>query len=116
MASNAAKARRRAEALNELNRLSGMVAEHVGIEVPDIQPTNNRDPELAQIQQVEAINGLLRDVLKAGGVEVEQASESEPEAESEQQAETTDEVSMAVEKTSGKGAKKTSNRRSKGKK
>jgi hypothetical protein len=108
MASKEAKARRRAEALNELDRLSALVADKMGVEVPNLRPTNlrptNRDPELAQIERVEAVNGLLSGVLTASGVEVAEPTEDTPEGESE--AETAGEVeSPKVSKRRSKGRK-----------
>lgn len=75
MASTEAKAKRRAEGLNSLNRLSELLAEHLGIEVPDVR-TTHRDPEFAQIMQIEAINSLLEKVLVANGIEVQPVDES----------------------------------------
>jgi hypothetical protein len=103
MASKEAKARRRAEALNELDRLSALVADKMGVDVPNLRPTN-RDPELAQIERVEAVNGLLSGVLTASGVEVAEPTEDTPEGESE--AETAGEVeSPKVSKRRSKGRK-----------
>lgn len=68
MASNAAKVKRRAVALNELARLSALIAEHLEVEVPDVRPAN-RDPEMAQIERIESINDLLGKVLTASGID-----------------------------------------------
>jgi|SRR5688572_2677399 len=68
MASKEHKIIRRAQALSELSRLSGLLAEHLDIEVPDVQVTN-RDSELAEIQRIENINGLLTKILEASDVE-----------------------------------------------
>jgi hypothetical protein len=68
MATPAAKSRRRAVALNRLSELSARVAEKFGVEVPDLQVTN-RDPELAQIQKMEAMADLLEGVLGEGAEE-----------------------------------------------
>lgn len=68
MASKEHKIIRRASALSELSRLSGLLAEHLDIEVPDVQVTH-KDGELAEIQRIENINALLTQVLKASDVE-----------------------------------------------
>jgi hypothetical protein len=68
MATQAAKAERRAVGLNELKRLTVLIAEHLNVDVPDVLGVNNRDPELAQIQQIELINDLLTKVLESNGV------------------------------------------------
>jgi hypothetical protein len=73
MASNAAKAKRRAEALDELKRLSALLAEHLEIEAPQMHINNHLDPELGQIQRIENVNTLLRAVLSKVGVSVETA-------------------------------------------
>ena len=78
MATVEAKAVRRAIALNELDRLSGLLAEAFKIELGDLRPTH-KDPELQTILRVEAINGLLGEVLKASGVETETAETGETE-------------------------------------
>lgn len=75
MASTEAKAKRRAEALNKLSRLSELLADNLNVEVPNIRPSH-ADPELARILQVEAINGLLEKVLEASGVATESNSEN----------------------------------------
>lgn len=76
MASNAAKARRRALALHRMDDLAVQTADHFGVEVPDLRVTN-RDPELAQIQQVEATADLLESILKSQGVEIAKAEPDE---------------------------------------
>ena len=68
MASKEHKIVHRAQVMAELGRLSGLLADHLDIEVPDVQVTN-RDPELAEIQRIENINVLLTKVLEAGNVE-----------------------------------------------
>lgn len=70
MASHASKAKRRAVALDDLQRLSSLIAEHLEIDPPSMLPGNPVDPELAQIQQVESINELLKAVLDKSGVQV----------------------------------------------
>lgn len=85
MATQEAKAVRRAIALNELDRLSGLLAEAFKIEIPNLRPTH-RDPDLQRIQRIEAINGLLVTVLESQGVEVAEAPESPVEAEPEAEA------------------------------
>lgn len=70
MASKESKIVRRAHALSELSRLSGLLAEHLDIEVPDVQVTN-RDNELAEIQRIENINSLLDQILRASDVPTE---------------------------------------------
>jgi hypothetical protein len=70
MASRDHKIVRRAQALSELSRLSGLLAEHLDIEVPDVQSAN-RDNELAEIQRIENINALLAQILQASNVETE---------------------------------------------
>ena len=76
MASTEAKAVRRALALNELDRLSVLLAEKFEIELPDLRPTH-RDPDLQRIQRVEAINDLLMKVLQSVGVDTETEKQSE---------------------------------------
>lgn len=79
MATPAAKSRRRAEALNRLDDLAVQVAERFKVEVPDLRLTN-RDPELAQIQQMEATGDLLDAILKAsGGEQVVATEETRPD-------------------------------------
>lgn len=73
MASKEHKIVKRAQVMAELVRLSGLLAEHLDIEVPDIQVTH-RDPELAEIQRIENINTLLTAVLQASDVETEPES------------------------------------------
>jgi hypothetical protein len=68
MASKEHKVVRRAQALAELGRLSGLLAERLSIQVPDTRITG-RDSELAEIQRIEGINGLLNQVLQANEVE-----------------------------------------------
>lgn len=65
MASKEHKIVRKAQALSELARLSGQLAEQLNIELPDTQVTN-RDAELAEIQRIENTNALLTAVLEAG--------------------------------------------------
>lgn len=64
MASKDHKIVRRAQAMTEMARLSGLLAEKLGIEAPVINAAN-RDAELAEIQRIEGINGLLNKVLEA---------------------------------------------------
>lgn len=78
MASLAAKAGRKAKALNELDRLSTLIAKKYKIEVPELRPTS-RDPELARILRVEAINDLLGKVLGEEPEAEESAATKEPE-------------------------------------
>lgn len=73
MASNAAKAKRRAEALDELKRLSALLAQHLEITAPEMAVNNHVDPELGQIQRIENVNTLLRAVLDKIGVNVNSA-------------------------------------------
>jgi hypothetical protein len=68
MASTEAKAKRKAIALNEMDRLSGLLGEKLKIEVPNVRPTH-RDPEFQSIQRVEAVNELLSRMLQSLGVE-----------------------------------------------
>lgn len=75
MASTEAKARRKALGLNELDRLSGLLGEHLDIEVPDVR-ARHRDPELQSIQRVEAVNELLAKVLQSVGVEAAPEAEA----------------------------------------
>lgn len=75
MASKEHKIVRRAQAMSELSRLSALLAEHLDIELPDVQVTN-RDNELAEIQRIENINTLLTQVLKVSKVETETEPES----------------------------------------
>ena len=63
MASKEHKIIRRASALNELSRLSALLAKHFDITMPDVQITN-RDNDLAEIQRIESINGLLAQVVE----------------------------------------------------
>lgn len=71
MASKDHKIVRRAQAMAELSRLSGLLAEQLSIEVPIIEAAN-RDTELAEIHRIENINGLLAKLIEA--------SESEPKS------------------------------------
>jgi hypothetical protein len=64
MASKEHKIVRRAQALAELSRLSGLLAGRFSIGAPNVR-TTNRDGELAEIQRVESINGLLNQVLQS---------------------------------------------------
>lgn len=68
MASKEHKIVRKAQALSELARLSGLLADHLDIQVPDVQITN-RDSELAEIQRIESVNTLLAQVLQASDVD-----------------------------------------------
>lgn len=77
MASRDHKIVRRAEAMGELSRLSGLLAERLNIEAPDTQATN-RDSELAEIQRIENINKLLARLLEVSKAESESEPESEP--------------------------------------
>jgi hypothetical protein len=63
MASKEHKIVRKAQALSELARLSGQLAERLGVEVTEAQ-VNNRDSQLAEIQRIESINDLLSKVLE----------------------------------------------------
>ena len=67
MATVEKKAQRRQVALNELKRLSELIAEQLNVEVPDVSLRSNNDPELAQITQIEAINALLSNILAKTG-------------------------------------------------
>ena len=62
MASRDSKIVRRAQAMTEMARLSGLLAERLNIETPVIDATN-RDAELAEIQRLENINGLLAKLI-----------------------------------------------------
>lgn len=64
MASREHKIVRRAEAMAQLGMLSKLLAEHLKVEAPEVVATN-RDPELAEIQRIEGINGLLTQLLEA---------------------------------------------------
>lgn len=75
MASHEVKVRRRALALDELSRLSDLLADRLEIEVPNVR-AQHRDPELQNIERIEAVNELLTKVLESHGV----ASEVEQEA------------------------------------
>ena len=86
--------------MNRLDDLAVQTAEHFGVEVPDLRVTN-RDPELAQIQQVEATADLLEAILKSVGVEV-----AEPEVEASDDNET-EAPAAEDKKASKKGARKT---------
>jgi hypothetical protein len=68
MASKEHKIVRRAQALAELSRLSGLLAGRFGIGAPNVRTTNH-DGELAEIQRIEGINGLLNQVLQVNEVE-----------------------------------------------
>jgi hypothetical protein len=80
MASTEAKARRKAVALADLDRLSGLLGEHLDIEVPNVRSTH-RDPELQSIQRVESVNALLAKVLDAVGVKADDDLEGKTKAE-----------------------------------
>ena len=110
MASTAAKAKRRAMALNRLDDLAVQTADHFGVEVPDLRVTN-RDPELAQIQQVEATCDLLERILTSQGVEV---AKDEPEATQEAVdvvQDEPDEPEESTAKASKKARKRTTRRK-----
>lgn len=64
MASRDSKIVRRAQAMTELARLSGLLAEYLNIEAPVIEAAN-RDAELAEIQRIENINGMLMKMMEA---------------------------------------------------
>jgi hypothetical protein len=68
MASKEHKIVRRAQALAELGRLSCLLAERFNVLRPNVRVVN-RDGELAEIQRVERINGLLNQVLRVNEVE-----------------------------------------------
>lgn len=63
MASKEHKIVRRAQALAELGQLSCLLAERFNVPCPNVRATN-RDGELAEIQRIESINGLLNQVLQ----------------------------------------------------
>lgn len=77
MASKEHKVARRAQALSEMGRLSGLLAERFNVEVPETQITN-RDSELVEIQRIESINALLDRVLQANQVEIEKVAAKKP--------------------------------------
>lgn len=81
MASKEHKIVRRAQVLAELSRLSGLIAERYNLEVSDARITN-RDNELAEIQRLENVNGLLSSLLQADQsaclVEAEKAATKKP--------------------------------------
>lgn len=68
MASKEHKIVRRAQALAELSRLSGLLAERFNVGYPNVRVAN-RDGELIEIQRIEGINRLLNQVLQANEVE-----------------------------------------------
>lgn len=70
MASREHKIVRRADAMNQLGLLSTLLAERFNIEPVNTQVTN-KDPELAEIQRIENINGLLAQLVEAGKTEPE---------------------------------------------
>lgn len=74
MASTEHKIVRKAQALTELTRLSALLAEHLGIEVPEVSPTS-RDTQLIEIMRIEAINELLGKMLTASGIDTNPESE-----------------------------------------
>jgi hypothetical protein len=74
MASSEAKVKRRALALNELQRLSDLLADNLEIEMPDLR-AKHRDPQLEEIQRIEAVNQLLTGVLTGYGVDTEPKTE-----------------------------------------
>ena len=76
MASHEVKVKRRALALDELHRLSNLLADRLEIEVPNIRAAH-RDPELQNIQRIEAVNELLAKVLESHGLESERKPEKE---------------------------------------
>jgi pyruvate/oxaloacetate carboxyltransferase len=69
MASKEHKIVRKAKALAELSRLSGLLAEQLKIELPGGLVTN-KDAQLAEIQRLEQINELLTKVIEAGKAEL----------------------------------------------
>lgn len=105
MASTAAKARRKAEAVNRLDDLAVQVAERFGVQVPDLRVTA-KDPELEQIQQMEATAELLAAIIE---------SQSEPEAAAtEAPAEPGNEQEIKAAAKPSKAAKKSRRKASKG--
>lgn len=77
MASKEHKVVRRAQALSQLSMLSQLLAEHLNVQVPDVQVTN-RDAELAEIQRIENINSLLEKLLQAEQTEPEKVATKKP--------------------------------------
>lgn len=76
MASREHKIVRRAEALAELSRLSGLIAERYDLQVMDAQ-ISNRDAELAEIQRLENVNGLLGQLLQVQAVKADESETTE---------------------------------------
>lgn len=105
MATPAAKAKRRAEALNRLDDLAVQIGDRLGVEVPNLQLTH-RDPELAQIQQMEATADLLDSILKATAKEPEAGSDAQPDAEAADTPEEASESTPRARKSAKKAAKK----------
>lgn len=101
MATAEKKAVRKAVALGRLDDLAVQLGEQLGVEVPDLK-LKGGDPELAQIQQMEATAALLESILKASG-EVEE--DAEQVADDTSDAEATD-TPKASKRAAKKAAKK----------
>lgn len=110
MASTGAKAVRRARALSRLDDLAVQLGEKMGVTVPDLR-LKGGDPELAQVQQMEATADLLESVLKASGSEeLEGAQDARPEGgEADarvEEATATDTPARSTKRAAKKAAKK----------
>jgi hypothetical protein len=77
MASKEHKIVRKAQVMAELSRLSGLLAERFKLEAPELNATN-RDAELAEIQRIEGINGLLIKLMEANEAQVAVKRPSKP--------------------------------------
>lgn len=100
MATAEKKAVRKAVALNRLDDLAVQLGETMGVTVPDLK-LKGGDPELAQIQQMEATADLLESILNASG------GKSEPVAEgAEASADATSDAEADAPRASKKSAKK----------
>jgi hypothetical protein len=80
--------------------LAVQLGERMNVEVPDLK-LKGGDPELAQIQQMEATADLLESILQASGGEAQAESETEPESDDKVSDESAD-----APRASKKGAKK----------
>lgn len=67
MASKEHKIVRRAEAMSQLGFLSQLLAEQFNLQPVSVE-TTNRDSELAEIQRIESINELLRQLVGSSSV------------------------------------------------
>ena len=64
MASATSIAIRRLEAIERLQTAAATLGERLGVDVPDLRPAH-RDPDIARAMEIEAVAGLLEDVVSS---------------------------------------------------